>query len=50
MREIAETFAAVGLPDGFHEAAAEVYHRLAGFKDTDSVTLDALVAALNAPN
>ena len=50
MREIAETFAAVGLPDGFHEAAAEVYHRLAGFKDTDSVTLDALVAALNAPD
>ena len=50
MREIAETFAAVGLPDGFHEAAAEVYHRLAGFKDTGSVTLDALVAALNAPN
>ncbi len=35
MREIADSFAADGLPPGFHEAAAEVYGRLAGFKDRD---------------
>jgi 3-hydroxyisobutyrate dehydrogenase-like beta-hydroxyacid dehydrogenase len=33
MREIASTFREAGLPDGFHEAAAEVYRRMAGFKD-----------------
>jgi 3-hydroxyisobutyrate dehydrogenase-like beta-hydroxyacid dehydrogenase len=34
MYEIASTFQEAGLPNGFHEAAAEVYHRLAGFKDS----------------
>lgn len=34
MEEIAATFHAAGLPDGFHQAAAEVYGRLAGWKDT----------------
>jgi 3-hydroxyisobutyrate dehydrogenase-like beta-hydroxyacid dehydrogenase len=33
MREIASTFEESGLPNGFHEAAAEIYHRMAGFKD-----------------
>jgi 3-hydroxyisobutyrate dehydrogenase-like beta-hydroxyacid dehydrogenase len=33
MHEIAETFASVGLPDGFHEAAATLYQRLEDFKD-----------------
>ncbi len=33
MEEIASTFAAAGLPDGFHRAAAEVYKRLAVYKD-----------------
>ncbi len=33
MHEIAATFAAAGLPDGFHEAAAEIYERLAPWKD-----------------
>jgi 3-hydroxyisobutyrate dehydrogenase-like beta-hydroxyacid dehydrogenase len=33
MQEIADTFAAAGLPRGFHEAAADVYVRLAGFRD-----------------
>lgn len=33
MKEIAATFEAAGLPGGFHRAAAEVYARLAGFKD-----------------
>ena len=35
MEEIASTFAAAGLPGGFHEAAADIYHRLAAFKDAD---------------
>ena len=33
MREIASTFADSGLPSGFHEGAAELYDRLAEFKD-----------------
>jgi len=35
MNEIARTFGDTGLPDGFHLASAEVYRRLAGFKDRD---------------
>ena len=34
MREIASTFASVGLPEGFHEAAAEIFERMAHWKDT----------------
>ena len=37
MEEIADTFAAAGLPDGFHRAAADVYRRMAGFKDAASL-------------
>ena len=33
MKEIAEAFAAAGLPSGFHDAAAEVSQRLTCFKD-----------------
>jgi 3-hydroxyisobutyrate dehydrogenase-like beta-hydroxyacid dehydrogenase len=33
MREIAATFRESGLPDGFHQSAAEVYHRMASFRD-----------------
>ena len=33
MEEIAASFAAAGLPDGFHRAAAEVYRRLESFKN-----------------
>ena len=36
MEEIADTFAAAGLPDGFHRAAAEVYRRMSGYKDAAS--------------
>lgn len=48
MREIAATFESAGLPGGFHQAAAEIYHRTAGFKDEESVpeleqVLDALI-------
>jgi 3-hydroxyisobutyrate dehydrogenase-like beta-hydroxyacid dehydrogenase len=47
MDEIAATFAAVGLPDGFHAAAAEVYRTLARFKDAEPLpTLEDVLAAL----
>ena len=42
LREIAATFSAAGLPDGFALAAAEVYERLVAFKDTDATLEDAL--------
>ena len=45
MEEIAATFAAAGLPDGFALAAADVYRRLEAFKDADT-TLEEVVAAL----
>jgi 3-hydroxyisobutyrate dehydrogenase-like beta-hydroxyacid dehydrogenase len=34
MDEIAKTFGAAGLPDGFHQAAGEIYRRLEEWKDT----------------
>ena len=46
MLEIADTFREAGLPRGFHESAAEVYHRMAGFKD--SVELAALEIILDS--
>ena len=47
LHEIADSFAAHELPDGFGRAAAEVYDRLAGFKDTTTPTLPAVIKALN---
>lgn len=45
MREIAATFREADLPDGFHEASAEIYRRIGGLKDSDSpITLDELLA------
>ncbi|HVR30107.1 MAG TPA: DUF1932 domain-containing protein, partial [Thermoanaerobaculia bacterium] len=44
MDEIAATFQAAGLPDGFHRAAGEVYRRLERFKDDPGADLDALLA------
>jgi 3-hydroxyisobutyrate dehydrogenase-like beta-hydroxyacid dehydrogenase len=47
MHEIADTLSQVGLPAGFHEAAAEVYHGLAEFKDApDTPTVQAVLEAL----
>ena len=46
MREIAATFAAADLPDGFHGAAALLYERMAGLKDESNADLDAVLAAL----
>jgi hypothetical protein len=46
MREIAAAMAAAGLPPGFHEAAAEICHRLAGLKDRTDVDARAVLDAL----
>jgi 3-hydroxyisobutyrate dehydrogenase-like beta-hydroxyacid dehydrogenase len=47
MHEIASTFEGAGLPNGFHEAAAEIYHRMAGFKDSpEMLELDDVLNAL----
>jgi 3-hydroxyisobutyrate dehydrogenase-like beta-hydroxyacid dehydrogenase len=47
MEEISATFDSVGVPGGFHAAAADVYRRIAGFKDAPSTpALEDVVAAL----
>lgn len=46
MREIAATFAAAGLPEGFHTAAEEIYARMAELKDADSPELDEVLQTL----
>lgn len=47
MKEIASTLLEAGLPDGFHMAAAEIYHRMADFKDsTETPTLDDVLKVL----
>lgn len=50
MKEIAESFEAAGLTPGFHDAAADIWERLAPFKDrTDPPpTLEAVIDALRA--
>jgi 3-hydroxyisobutyrate dehydrogenase-like beta-hydroxyacid dehydrogenase len=47
MNEIASTFQEAGLPEGFHLAAAEIYHRMAIFKDvSESPSLDDVIKTL----
>jgi 3-hydroxyisobutyrate dehydrogenase-like beta-hydroxyacid dehydrogenase len=46
MEEIAATYAAVGLPDGFHQAAAEIYRRMAIYKDGPTPSLAEVLRAL----
>ena len=47
MEEIAASFEAAGLPGGFHLAAAEIYGRLAAFKDSAAPpSLDEVTEAL----
>ncbi len=47
MHEIAATFQAAGLPGGFHQAAAEVFRRLAGFKDhAEPPSIESVLEAL----
>ena len=47
MDEIASTFQEAGLPNEFHKAAAEIYHRMASFKDApETPQLDDILKAL----
>ncbi|MDF1591831.1 MAG: DUF1932 domain-containing protein [Desulfobacterales bacterium] len=47
MKEISSTFESAGLPGGFHETAANVYTRLAGFKDAPSLpTIESILEAM----
>ena len=47
MHEIAATFQEAGLPKGFHEAAAEIFHRMENFKDAaESPKLEDVLNAL----
>jgi 3-hydroxyisobutyrate dehydrogenase-like beta-hydroxyacid dehydrogenase len=51
MEEIAASFEAAGLPGGFHHAAAEIYERLAAFKDAAAPPpLDEVTEALRKPS
>jgi 3-hydroxyisobutyrate dehydrogenase-like beta-hydroxyacid dehydrogenase len=49
MEEIAATFAAAGLPDGFHQAAAEVWRRLSSYKDAARPSVTEVVETLAKP-
>jgi 3-hydroxyisobutyrate dehydrogenase-like beta-hydroxyacid dehydrogenase len=49
MEEIASTFASAGMPRGFHDAAGDIYERLAQFKDRPTPNADAVLEALGAP-
>jgi 3-hydroxyisobutyrate dehydrogenase-like beta-hydroxyacid dehydrogenase len=47
MNEIAATFHESSLPDGFHRAAAEIYHRMVDFKDVrESPSIDEVIKTL----
>ena len=47
MREIVSTFRESGLPDGFHLAAAQIYQRMADFKDgSERPSVEDVITAL----
>jgi hypothetical protein len=47
MYEIADTFRGAGLPGDFHQGAAQIYKRLAGFKDaSETPTIEAVLDML----
>ena len=47
MEEIAATFATVGLPGGFHGAAADIFRRLEQYRDADPPPpVEEIIAAL----
>jgi 3-hydroxyisobutyrate dehydrogenase-like beta-hydroxyacid dehydrogenase len=49
MDEIATTFKSVGIPDGFHRAAAEIYARLSDYKGLPLPDLDEVLSTLLEP-
>ncbi|HZO38156.1 MAG TPA: DUF1932 domain-containing protein [Methylomirabilota bacterium] len=46
MEEIAATYAAAGLPDSFHQGAAEIYRRMAIYKDGPAPSFAEVLRAL----
>jgi hypothetical protein len=46
MNEIAATFQSAGLPAEFHQAAAEIFRRLEGFKGLEDPCLRDVLATL----
>ncbi len=49
MHEIADTFREAGLPDGFHESAAEIYRRMATVQgESESLSLIEILDALRS--
>lgn len=50
MREIAKTFTGAELPSGFHEAAAEIYSRMASLKHQENVESTKVIQYLLARN
>jgi hypothetical protein len=46
MHEIAASFETHGIPSGFHQAAAELYARLADFKDHQPDDVSAVMHAI----
>jgi hypothetical protein len=50
MNEIASSYAAAGLPDGFHRAASEIYRRTSGEPDGDATLERVLTAILEEPD
>lgn len=50
MQEIAQTLEEAGLPGGFYAAAADIYHRMAGFKDSAATPpLEEIILSLLEP-
>ena len=50
MEEISKTFSEAGLPGGFHSSAANIYQRLARFKDSNATaTPEEILRALKEP-
>jgi hypothetical protein len=47
MDEIADTFRAAGLPDGFHRAAAEIYRRSPRAPADADLNLERVLAAIS---
>ena len=48
MEEIAATYAAAGLPDAFHQGAAEVYRRMAIYKEGPMPSFAEVLGALTS--
>ena len=46
MNEISKTYQAAGLPGGFHQAAADIYGRMAPFKDQEPADLSKVIEVL----